>query len=88
MSERTSFSFSLTQTVDKFSLEIFTLSGRKINSFERYALAAAYHNDIVWNGRDAFGDRVATGVYLYKATAVPAAGEKVEEFGKVILINQ
>jgi len=88
MSDKTSFSFSLTQTVDKFSLEIFTLSGRKINSFDRYALAAAYYDDIVWDGRDAFGDRVATGVYLYKATAVPAAGDKVEEFGKVILINQ
>ncbi len=88
MSERTSFSFSLTQAVDRFSLEIFTLSGKKINSFDRYALAAAYYNDIVWDGRDAWGDRVATGVYLYKASAVPAAGSQVEEFGKVILINQ
>ncbi len=88
MSAQTSFSFSLTQSVDKFSLEIFTVSGRKINSFDRYALAAAYYDDIVWDGRDGFGDRVATGVYLYKATALPATGDKVEEFGKVILINQ
>ena len=88
MSEETSFSFSLTQPVDNFSLEIFTLSGKKINTFNRYTLAAAYYDDIVWDGRDAIGDRVATGVYLYKATAVPVAGDKVEEFGKVILINQ
>jgi hypothetical protein len=88
MSAQTNFSFSLTQPVDNFSLEIFTLSGKKINTFNRYALAAAYYDDIVWDGRDAIGDRVATGVYLYKATAVPVTGDKVEEFGKVILINQ
>lgn len=88
MVDKTSFSFSLTQSVDRFSLEIFTLSGREINSFERYALAPAYYDDIVWDGRDAYGDRVATGVYLYKATAVPVSGNKVEEFGKIIIINQ
>ncbi len=88
MADQTSFSFSLTQSVDRFSLEIFTLSGRKINSFNRYTLAAAYYDDIIWDGRDAYGDRVGTGVYLYKATAVPSNGDKVEEFGKVILINQ
>lgn len=88
MSDRTSFSFSLTRSVDKFSLEIFTLSGRKINSFDRYALMPAYYDDIVWDGRDAYGYRVATGIYLYKATAVPSSGDKVEEFGKIILINQ
>lgn len=88
MVDKTSFSFSLTQSVDRFSLEIFTLSGRQINSFDRYALAPAYYDDIIWDGRDAYGDRVATGVYLYKATAIPAAGSQVEEFGKVILINQ
>jgi hypothetical protein len=88
MSERTNFSFSITQPVSRFSLEIFTLSGRRINGFDRYALAPAYYDDIVWDGRDAYGDRVATGVYVYKATAVPASGGQVEEFGKVILINQ
>ena len=88
MSEKTNFSFSLTQSVSRFSLEIFTLSGRKINNFDRYTLAPAYYDDIVWDGRDSFGDPVATGVYLFKATAVPVTGDKVEEFGKVILINQ
>jgi hypothetical protein len=88
MVDVTSFSFSLTQAVEKLSLEIFTLSGRKINSFYRFALAPAYYDDIVWDGRDADGDRVATGVYIFKATAVPNSGEAVEEFGKIVVINQ
>lgn len=88
MSAQTSFSFSLTQAVEKFSLEIFTLSGRKINTFDRYALTPSYYDDIVWDGRDAYGDRVATGVYLYKATAIPTSGDEVKEFGKIVLINQ
>ncbi len=88
MTDKTSFSYSLTQTVEKLTLEIFTLSGRKINSFQRFSLAAAYYDDIVWDGRDAFGDRVATGVYIFKATALPATGKAVEEFGKIVVINQ
>ena len=88
MVDRTSFSYSLTQTVEKLTLEIFTLSGRKINSFQRFALAAAYYDDIVWDGRDVYGDRVATGVYIFKATAQPTIGDAVEEFGKIVVINQ
>ncbi|MCH9023837.1 MAG: type IX secretion system sortase PorU [candidate division Zixibacteria bacterium] len=88
MVDKTIFSYSLTQTVEKLTLEIFTLSGRKINSFQRFALAADYYDDIVWDGRDAYGDRVATGVYIFKATAQPTIGEAVEEFGKIVVINQ
>ncbi|MEE8405431.1 MAG: type IX secretion system sortase PorU, partial [candidate division Zixibacteria bacterium] len=88
MIDKTIFSYSLTQTVEKLTLEIFTLSGRKINSFQRFALAAAYYDDIVWDGRDAYGDRVATGVYIFKATAQPTIGDAVEEFGKIVVINQ
>ncbi|UCG60625.1 MAG: type IX secretion system sortase PorU [Candidatus Zixiibacteriota bacterium] len=88
MKESTRFSFYLTQPTEKFSLELCTLSGRKIKSFFRYALEPGYHDDIEWYGTDADGSRVATEVYIYKATAYPAAGgEKVESFGKLILIN-
>ncbi|UCD63676.1 MAG: type IX secretion system sortase PorU [Candidatus Zixiibacteriota bacterium] len=88
MSQSTRFSYYLTRPVEKFTLELFTLAGRKIKSFQRYSLAPGYYDDIEWYGRDFDGSRVATEVYIYKATAYPAAGgDKVESFGKLVLIN-
>ncbi|MGD8921886.1 MAG: type IX secretion system sortase PorU, partial [Candidatus Zixiibacteriota bacterium] len=92
MNERTTFYFELTQPASEFSLEIFTLSGKKIRSFNQNSLPADnYPNsifDLEWDGRDADGDRVATGVYIYKAAALPSAGgDRVESFGKIVVIN-
>ena len=88
MNGETRFSYRLTRQVEKFSLQIFTLSGKKIRSFDRYSLVPSYYDDILWYGEDADGDRVATGVYIFRAVATPiSGGEIVEEFGKVIVIN-
>lgn len=87
MQESTRFSYRLTQAVSRVSLDIFTLSGRKIRSFERFPTGPGYYDDIVWYGEDFSGDRVATGVYIFKATAVAAGGDTVESFGKVVVIN-
>lgn len=91
MEENTTFYFELTQAVARFALEIFTLSGRRIRSFGQGPLGAdLYPNGaltVQWDGRDEVGDRVATGVYLYKATAIPESGESVEAFGKIVVVN-
>jgi hypothetical protein len=88
MQETTRFSYRLTARAEKVSLAIFTLSGRKIRTFERFPMDAGYYDDIEWHGEDTNGDRVATGVYIYKATVVPAGGgEVVEAFGKVVVVN-
>jgi len=92
MSDQTQFYFELTGPAEHFTLEIFTLSGRRIKSMDQIDLPADnYPSNSVsvgWDGRDAVGDRVATGVYIYKATAVPrSGGGPVEAFGKVVVIN-
>ncbi len=92
MGEETSFYFELTQAVERFNLEIFTLSGKRIWNCNLYGLGADYYPNeghrIVWRGRDADGDRVASGVYIYKATAVAQSdGRRVEQFGKVVVVN-
>lgn len=93
MIDSTTFYFQLTAPAGQFTLEIFSLSGRKIRSFTTGALAAdAYPNaqsTLSWDGRDHAGDRVAGGVYIYKATAQAESGsEPIEQFGKIIVINQ
>ena len=87
MGDSTRFSFHAPQRLESFSLDIYTLSGRKIRSFGPYPLEPGYHDDIVWKGRDFAGDRVATGVYIYKATARSSGDRGLEVFGKVVVIN-
>jgi len=88
MHEETQFSFYATEYLEKFSLEIYTLAGRKIKSFNLYSVDAGYRDDIVWRGDDETGDRVATGVYMFKATGQPASGrEAAVVYGKVVVSN-
>ncbi len=92
MMEQTTFYFDLNAPVQRFTLDIFTLAGRKIRSFSGADLpAASYPNASFraeWDGTDLAGDRVASGVYIYRAVAEPqAGGEPVESFGKVVVIN-
>jgi len=89
MKDSTRFSFYLTQPTGQISLEIYTLSGKKIKSMVHYGLRQpGYYDDITWYGEDSDRDRVATGVYIYKASAVPSTGQKaVESFGKLVVIN-
>jgi hypothetical protein len=89
MGEETTFSFALTGPAKKVNLEIFTLSGKRILCYEnRNNIPADYHEFYSWNGRDADGDRVATGVYIYKVTAFSQQSDEiVESFGKVVVIN-
>ncbi len=64
----TQFTFELTQPAD-ISIAIFTLGGRKIMQFESEYFSIGFHA-IDWDGKDAFGDKLANGVYLYRLKAV------------------
>ena len=88
MSERTTFSFSLTSPAGFVRLELFTLSGRKIKEYHENMIPSGYVEFFAWDGRDADMDRVATGIYIYKLTAVSEDNsESVESFGKIIVLN-
>jgi hypothetical protein len=73
MSAHTTFAFRVKGGRDEmlrdFSLRLYTLSGRLIRELDRTDLQAPLSvgwNTVRWNGRDADGDRVATGIYLYR----------------------
>ncbi len=88
MHESTVFSFSLSSPAQYVRLEIFTLSGKKILGYNKHSVPAGFQEFFTWDGRDADRDRVATGTYIYKATAVSeSSGDRVESFGKVVVIN-
>ena len=67
-STHTQFAFELTNTAD-IQLDVFTLGGRRIRSFEKSELDPGYHT-IDWDGVDVFGGQIANGVYLYRIKAV------------------
>jgi hypothetical protein len=67
--EGTDFCYQLNRTCASAKVTVFTLSGRRIWSWEGSAPAERNpesHNAISWDGRDADGDAVANGLYLYK----------------------
>ena len=66
-SDQTYFTFKLTQIPDELEIRIFTIAGRliKILKYNSNQLQFDF-NRIFWDGRDEDGDKIASGVYLYK----------------------
>lgn len=66
--ERCAISFELTAPA-RVRCELYTVSGRRIRSLEGdYPTAGRWA--LEWDGRDAMGDQVANGTYLYRMEAV------------------
>lgn len=66
MKNETSFMFSLRGGVNpgRCTIKIYTVAGRLVKQIS--ANANIGYNQILWDGRDADGDNMANGVYLYK----------------------
>ncbi len=85
----TKFYFNLQAPAKLVTLQIFTVAGAEVYNAEARNVLANYHSDMFpWFGRDLNGNRVATGIYLYKVVAYPENGsDAVEEFGKMVVMN-
>jgi len=66
-SNMTQFAFEITSSAE-VELDIYSLGGRRIKSFDPITLQPGYHY-IDWDGNDAFGGQLANGVYLYRLKA-------------------
>ncbi|MCH7731916.1 MAG: hypothetical protein IIB44_05275 [Candidatus Marinimicrobia bacterium] len=86
--DKTMFAYELTHTVDDFSLEIFSVSGRKVISFNDetiisdLALKTAAYHEIFWDGKDLNGNFVDNGIYFYRIKA-KLGKTSIERFGKI-----
>jgi len=89
----TTFQYCLNNSVEQVKISIFTESGRKIKSFD--LVSSQYTgvdcNYVDWNLKDADGDDLANGIYLYKISAEgrDANGHKMkaDEVKKLVILR-
>ena len=74
------------------SIQIFTVSGKLVRTLNGQTSGGLITNsslsrDIVWDGRDDFGDKIGKGVYIYKLTVrSPLLNKKVEKIEKLVIL--
>ncbi|WP_166966195.1 type IX secretion system sortase PorU [Yeosuana marina] len=74
------------------SIQIFTVSGKLVRTLNGQTSAGAtitssLSRDIVWDGRDDFGDKIGKGVYIYKLTVYSKLlNKKVEKIEKLVIL--
>ncbi len=78
----TTISFTVTQTSSFVNLTIYNIKGRKIKHLIKDQLSAGQHS-VVWDGKDDYGKKVSSGVYLYKLTV----NDKTKLVKKCILLK-
>lgn len=67
------------------SLIIYDIQGRRVKTLLEDKKSAGVY-DIIWSGVNSQNQRVASGMYFYRFTAVPASGkERFRKSGKLVL---
>ena len=69
-------------------VQIFTVSGKVVWTKNQIITTDGFlSRDIVWDGRDDFGDRIGKGVYVYKLTVKSTlTDQQVEKFEKLVIL--
>jgi hypothetical protein len=87
---RTEFFFEHNQSCEFLNvlIQIYTVSGKLVRTINTVSNTDGFRNEpIPWDGRDDYGDRLATGTYVYKVSVMNPAGEKDEKFEKLVKLN-
>ena len=61
---QTTIAFGLPQA-GQVKIEVYNIAGQRVKTLVNGSLGAGYHQ-IIWNGRNDAGQRVANGVYMYR----------------------
>jgi hypothetical protein len=75
-----------TETLD-ILIHIFTVSGKLVKTIHDIKFSeGTVCNEIFWDGRDEYGDKIGKGVYLYRLTVRNSKGETVEKIEKIAIL--
>ena len=69
-------------------VQVFTVTGKVVWTKNQTINTDGFlSRDIIWDGRDDFGDRIGKGVYIYKITLKSAlTNQRVEKFEKLVIL--
>lgn len=85
------FNHNSSQVLD-VSVQIFTVSGKLVKTINGQTsggskVTSSLSKDLVWDGRDDFGDRIGKGVYIYKLTVRSnELNKQVEKIQKLVIL--
>ncbi len=69
------------------SIEIYTVSGKLVKTFRETIFSEGNRcNEINWNGRDEYGNKLGRGVYIYKLTVKTADHQRAVRYEKLFLL--
>ncbi|NNK81277.1 MAG: type IX secretion system sortase PorU, partial [Flavobacteriales bacterium] len=86
---RTEFLFEHNQSCDilEVQVQIFTVSGKLVKTINNVIdTHLGVKDQLVWDGRDEYGDRLGRGVYVYRMKVSTPEGQKEEVFEKLVLL--
>ena len=76
------------------SVQIFTISGKLVRTINGQTTAntlkspSSTSRDIVWDGKDDFGDKIGKGTYIYKLKVnSPSLNKTVEKIEKLVILQ-
>ena len=70
------------------TVQVFSVSGKLVWNHHQTVMTEGYlSRDIIWDGRDDFGDKIGKGVYVYKLTVRSSlSGETAEKYEKLVIL--
>jgi len=69
-------------------LQVFTVAGNLVKTIDGYHTSEGFRvGPIHWDGTDDYGDRLATGVYVYKLKVTAPNNATEEVFEKLVILN-
>lgn len=69
-------------------IEIFSVTGKIVKTIFQTINSVGYRvSDIVWDGKDEFGDPIGRGVYVYKVSLKDNFGGKTSQYQKLVILK-
>ena len=69
-------------------IQVFTVSGKLIKTIDQTIFTNGFRSDeMEWDGKDDFGDKIGRGVYIYKVKITSSDGKSAEQYEKLVLLN-
>ena len=72
----------------EIQIQVLTVTGKIVWSKNQVVTTEGFlSRDIVWDGRDDFGEKIGKGVYIYKLTVKSSlTNKKAEKFEKLVIL--